>query len=38
MRTVDADLFVLTYSSLSHNPGHSDKEHHTPDIQHAADL
>lgn len=28
----------LTNSSLTHDPGHADEEHHTPDVQHAADL
>lgn len=29
---------MLTNSSLTHNPGHTDEKHHTPNVQHAADL
>lgn len=28
----------LTNSSLTHDPCHADEEHHSPDVQHAADL
>lgn len=31
-------FFLPTNSRLSDNPGHPDEEHHTPDIQHAANL
>lgn len=29
---------MLTNSSLTHYPWHADEEHHTPNVQHAADL
>lgn len=29
---------LLTNSSLTYDPWHADEEHHTPDVQHAADL
>lgn len=29
---------LLTYSSLTDNPGHADEQHHTPDVQHTAHL
>lgn len=29
---------MLTNSSMTHNPGHADEKHHTPNVQHAADL
>lgn len=31
-------IFLLTNSCLSDDPGHPDEEHHTPNIQHAANL